>query len=389
MAIAVTAANLRPALAAVGPVLSDLRQDLGLSTIGAAILTGLPVLCLGLFAPAAPRLARRLGLERVLALTLIVILVGLVLRVAGGASALFTGTVLAAAAIGVANVVVPTLIKRDFRRHTATMMGLYTVCLSGFAAVAAAATVPIGQVADSSWRAGLGSWALLALLGLVAWIPLLTSAPRASEGPETPSSVSALLRDRLAWQVTLFFGLQSLAFYSMLAWLPSIYRDAGSTAETAGLLLSIATLAGVPAGLLVPRLAGRWSDQRGLVLASVALIATGFLGVLFAPTTLAFLWVTLLGAGLGAGFALALLFMVLRAANSADTAQLSAMAQTFGYVLAAAGPFAVGGLRAATGSWTAALMVLVALTCAQLFVGLDAGRRGHVGGRNTRERAEP
>ncbi len=389
LAIALTAANLRPAFASVGPVLDELRADLDLDTTGAALLTTVPVLCLGLLAPTAPRLARRLGIEGTLTLALVVLLAGLLVRVAAGSAVLFTGTVAAAGAIAVANVLIPALVKRDLSGRAGTVMGIYTMSLSGFAAVAAGVTVPVGQLVGGGWRAGLGMWAALPVLALLAWVPLIRTnrAPAATAATTSAAPSRSLLRDPLAWQVTLFFGLQSLSFYAVLAWLPSIYRDAGMPPAAAGLLLSVATLVQAPASLVIPRLAARARDQRGLVLLAVVLIAAGFVGVLLAPMAAPYVWVALLGAGLGAGFALALLFTVLRAPTSAETARLSAMAQTIGYTLAAAGPFLVGALHAATGAWTAALVLLLALTIPQLLTGLRAGRALHIGQQTHGERA--
>jgi CP family cyanate transporter-like MFS transporter len=274
-------------------------------------------------------------------------------------------------------VLIPALVKRDFPRRAGTVMGIYTSCLSGFAALAAGATVPASDLIGAGWRAGLAVWAGLALLAVLVWLPLLHK-PKAATATAGGAPAS-LLRSPLAWQVTLFLGLQSLPFYSVLAWLPSIYRDAGMRPAQAGLVLSVAMLVQAPAGLLIPRLAARARDQRALVLAAVLLIAAGVLGVLLAPMLAPYLWVTLLGLGMGSGFALALLFTVLRAPTSADTARLSAMAQTFGYTLAAAGPLLVGALHAATGSWTAPLALLLALLVPQLLAGLGAGRSIHIG----------
>ena len=378
LAIALTAANLRPALASVGPVLDDLSADLLLDSTSAALLTTLPVLCLGVLAPAAPRLARRLGLVGALVFALVVLLAGLLVRVVAGSATLFAGSVAAAGAIAVANVLVPALIKQEFPRRTGTMMGIYTMCLSGFAGVAAGTTVPMGELFGGGWRTGLGAWAVMAVLALLAWVPILRGVrPEPAATPLGPART--LLRDPLAWQVTLFFGLQSLSFYAVLAWLPSIYRDAGFPAASAGLLLSVVAVVQTPVALLIPRLAARAPDQRGQVLVAALFTAAGFLGVLLAPTAAPYLWVMLLGVGLGASFSLALLFTVLRAPSSADTARLSAMAQTIGYTIASTGPFVVGALHASTQSWTAALVVLLLLLIPQVVTGLGAGRPTHIG----------
>lgn len=378
LAIVLAAANLRPALASVGPVLDDVRADLDLATTGAALLTTLPVLCLGVLAPLAPRLARRLGFERTLAAVLVVLLTGLLLRVADGPAVLFAGTAAAAGAIAVGNVLVPALIKRDFPGRTGTMMGIYTMSLSGAAALAAGMTVPVGELLGAGWRGALAAWAVLPALALVAWLPFARQAT-APGSVSSPDAGARLLRDPLAWQVTVFFGLQSLSFYSVLAWLPSVYRDQGFPAASAGLLLSVATVVQAPVGLLTPRLATHGRDQRWVVAVAGLLVAVGFLGILLAPTAAPYLWVAVLGVGHGASFALALLLTVLRARTSAETARLSAMAQTIGYTIAAAGPLLVGALRAASGSWTLPLVLLLGLLVPQLAAGLGAGRLLYVG----------
>lgn len=387
LAIVLIAANLRPALASVGPVLEDLRADLELERTGAALLTSLPVLCLGFLAPLAPRLAREVGLERAMVVTLVVLLAGLLLRIVAGSATLFAGTVAAAGGIAVANVLVPVVVKRDFPRRTATMMGIYTMCLTGFAALAAGATVPAGELLGAGWRGSLGIWAVLAVLALLVWVPLARGAvkPATTAGAAPATSV---MRDPLAWQVTLFFGLQSLSFYAVLAWLPSIYRDAGFSAASAGLLLSVSAVVQAPISLITPRLAAHGRDQRWLAAAACSLVAVGLLGVLFAATAAPYLWVAILGAGHGAGFAPALLFTVLRAPTSTDTAWLSAMAQTVGYVIAATGPFLVGALRAATETWTASLSLLLVLLVPQVLTGLGAGRSVYIGERKASRRSK-
>ena len=371
LAIALVAANLRPALASVGPVLTDVRADLGLSGVQASLLTGLPVVCLGVLAAAAPALARRWGMAPVVAVALLTVAAALVLRVVAGTTVLFVGTMLAAGAIAVANVLLPAVIKRDFPNGSGAMMGVYTTAVSGSAAVGAGATVPIGDLLGHGWRGALGAWALPALIALVVWLPF---ARGHTPPPANAPAGRSLLRDALAWDVTLFFGLQALSFYAVLAWLPSIYRDHGYSPATAGLLLSVSGLVQIPVTLLLPHFAARAADQRAFAAASCALIAAGLLGVLLAPTTAVYLWVILLGLGHGAAFALGLLLFVLRTRVTRDTARLSAMAQTFGYLLAATGPLLVGTVSDFASSWTPAIGLLVVLLIPQLVFGVLAGR---------------
>ncbi len=383
VAIAMVAANLRPALASVGPVLSDVRADLGLSGAEAALLTALPVLFLGLLAATAPSLGRRWGLEPVLAAVLGVIVAGLLVRVAWGVSALFAGTVLAAGAIAVANVLLPALIKRDFPTAGGTMMGVYTMALTGFAALAAGVTVPLQAAMGGSWRGALGFWALPAALALLAWLPFARAGSRGHDRsvPLVGGAGGSLLRDPLAWQVTVYFGLQSLSFYAVLSWLPSVYREHGYGPAAAGLVLSVSALVQIPVSLLLPRLLTRAADQRAQVAACALLTAAGLAGVLFAPTAAPFVWAAILGLGQGGNFAVALTLLVLRTRVSTETARLSAMAQTAGYVIAAGGPLLLGAVRDASGSWTLPLALLLLLLLPQLAAGLLSGRPLHVGER--------
>jgi len=376
LAIALVAANLRPALASVGPVLADVRAELGLSAGLAALLTALPVACLGALAPAAPGLARRWGMAPVLAAVLGAIIAGLLIRVGGGVGLLFAGTVLVSGAIAVANVLLPAVVKRDFPGGGGAMMGVYTMALSGSAAVAAGVTVPLERLIGNGWRGGLAAWALPAAVALLAWLPFV--GDRAAPPPAVTPGRS-LLRDALAWQVTAFFGLQALTFYAVLSWLPSIYRDHGYGAAAAGLVLGVSTLVQIPVTLAVPSLATRAADQRWYAAVATALTAAGLAGVLAAPTTMPYLWAVILGLGQGGTFAVGLTMFVVRARSSPDTARLSAMAQTFGYLIAAGGPFLVGAIRDAAGSWKPALALLLALMVPQLVAGLLGGRARQVG----------
>lgn len=372
--VLLVAANLRPALASVGPVLTELRADLGLSSTSAALLTTLPVLCFGALAPFAPRLARRHGIEPVLGVALALLAAALLVRLAGGPALLFAGTAVAAGAIAIANVLVPALVKREFPARTGLLMGAYTTTLAGTAALAAGLTVPATAAVGGGWRTGLGVWALLAVVALVAWLPEVRRNSSPPAPPPGAGEVCALLRSPLAWQVTAFMGLQSLAFYAVLAWLPTVYQDEGWSAASAGALLSVSVLVQMPGSLLLPVLATRARDQRVPAAATSLLTAAGLLGIVLAPTAGAWLWAVLLGIGQGGSFALALTLFVLRGGSTADTARLSALAQTAGYLLAAAGPLLLGVLHDASGGWDVPLLLLVAVSAAQVVAGVLAGR---------------
>ena len=298
-AIALVAFNLRPAVAGVGPVLPDIRADLNLNGIQAALLTTLPVLCFGILSTAAPRLARRAGMERVVMAALLTLLAVQLGRVMGGPLPLFLGTFFVGAAIAVANVLLPPLIKRDFPTRTGLMMGIYSMSLSGSAAIGSGATVPFGEVTGLGWRGALAVWAVPAALAALAWIPQV----RGRTPPSAPPEGRSLLREPLAWQVTVFFGLQALTFYSLLAWIPSIYRDYGYSPAEAGFLLSLSGLVQIPVTLALPGLLTRSRNQVAHVVAATASFMAGLTGVLLAPTFAPYLWMVLLGVGSGACFA--------------------------------------------------------------------------------------
>jgi CP family cyanate transporter-like MFS transporter len=365
------AVNLRPAVAGVGPVLPELRRGLALSGVGTAVLTTLPVLCFGLLATAAPRLARRFGIEPVLVGVMGALAAGALGRALDGASALFAGTVVACGAIAIGNVLVPPLVKRDFPDRSSLMMGVYSMAVSGAAAVAAGVAVPLAGASGWGWRGSLGLWAVPAAVAALVWLPRLRGHTRPPASPPTGRSV---LRDPLAWQLTLFFGLQSLSFYATLGWLPSMYRDFGTSPAVAGWLLSLSGLVQIPVALVLPGLAGRARRQVGYAVGGTVLIGAGLAGVLAAPMTAPYLWVVLVGVGQGACFALGLNLLVLRTRHIADTARVSAMAQSIGYTLCAVGPLLVGVLRDATGSWDVPLVLLLALLVPQLVSGTLAGR---------------
>jgi CP family cyanate transporter-like MFS transporter len=315
-------------------------------------------------------------LERTLAIALALTAAGLALRVSPSVLALFGGTLAAGAAIAVGNVLVPVLIKRDFPQRTGLMMGLYVGVMVGAASAAAAVTVPIAEATRWGWRGGLGVWALPALVALMVWVAIIRGERGTTARP--PATPASLLRDGLAWQVTVFMGLQSLGFYALVAWLPAIYRSNGLSPQRAGFLLSLLVVVGVPIALAVPSLVSRTADQRSWPVATTAATAVGLVGLLLTPTSVPALWAVLLGIGTGASFPLALTLVVARTCTTADAARLSAMSQSVGYLVAAAGPFAFGALHDLTGGWRLPLALLVLLLVPQAITGWGAGRDGHV-----------
>jgi CP family cyanate transporter-like MFS transporter len=381
LAIVLLAANLRPALTSVAPLIGQIRTDTGISNAVAGLLTGLPLLAFAVLSPIAPLLARRFGMERVLLTSLLVLAVGILLRSAGVIAALFLGTAILGAAIAVGNVLLPSLVKREFPERTGLLTSTYTTALAVSAAIAAGASFPIAhQIGSTGWRGSLALWALLALVAAVAWFPQIRSADPANTSAGTSGGVTGLWSSVLAWQVTLFMGLQALGYYVVLTWLPEILQEeVGVSAAQAGWMLALAQVVVIPAMFLAPVLADRSPSQYSVVVVAVTLSGAGTLGLLVAASTATVLWIILLGLGQGACFSLALTFFALRAPDSEHAAALSGMAQSVGYLLAAGGPFLFGLLRDATHTWTVPLTLLVAVTVCLLITGLGAARDAHVG----------
>ncbi|MFF1540869.1 CynX/NimT family MFS transporter [Microbacterium sp. NPDC058269] len=387
------ALNLRMGVASVGPVLPAIEHDLGIPAAAAGLLTTIPVFAFGAFAFLTPALTRLIGLHRLLALTMVVVAVGIAVRLLPSPVALFGGTVLVGAGIAVANVCMPAVIKQDFAHRVGLMMGLYSTALFLGAAAAAAFTVPFMTALDGSWHGALAIWAIPAVLALLVWLPramrTVADAPTvagvpldAIVEPRDEPRMSALRRDPVAWAVTGFMGLQSLSYYAALTWIPTILHDAGVSVSDAGLLLSYSSFPGIAAALLVPTMMRRMRPTWLPVVLSAFLCATGLIGLLVAPGGAApWLWMTLLGLGQGAAISLSLTYIVLRAPDARHTAHLSTMAQGVGYLLAGFGPIGLGILHAAVGGWVVPVVALVLLLAVQAIAGAAASRERHVSAR--------
>ncbi|HKN94562.1 MAG TPA: MFS transporter [Thermoleophilaceae bacterium] len=380
LAVLATALNLRMAVASVPPLLDELRSSVPLSGTAAGALTTLPVVCMAAGATIVPRLSRRMGHELPLVLVGIAMAAGILVRVVPGVAALYIGTMIAGIGIALGNVLVPSLVKRDFQERAGFMTGIYTMAIGTSAGLAAGLTVPIEDAIGHGWRPALAVWALPALIAAAIWVPFARHPSAvADRRTRTPHESSRLLHDRLAWQVALFMGVQSLMFYSLLSWLPSILRDNGMSKGTAGAYLSIFTLLGIPVSFAVPLIAARMRDQRTLAVVSVLSLALGVTGLVVSPGSAAIVWTVFLGISQAATLSLAFLYFVLRSRSQAESAELSSMSQSIGYALAAVGPIIMGALHEATGSWTWPLVFLLVLMVPELVFGVAAGRDRQVG----------
>ena len=375
LGLVLVALNLRPALSSMSPLLGEVSRSLGLSAAKAGLLTTLPVLCLGLFAPLAPMLARRFGSERVVLGILLTLAAGIVLRSAFGEVGLFAGSVVAGASIGIIGVLLPGIVKRDFAKQAGAMTGVYTMALCLGAALAAGSSVPLSQHFGNSWAVGLGFWIVPALVAAAVWLP---QARKGHGLHHVAYRVRGLLRDPLAWQVTLYMGLQSSLAYIVFGWLPSILIGRGLTPTQAGVVLSGSIMVQLISALTAPWLATRGKDQRVGILVVMALTLGGLFGCLYAPIDGLWGWAIVLGLGQGGTFSLALTLIVLRSRDAHVAANLSGMAQGFGYTLASLGPFAVGIVHDLTGGWNAVGWIFGIIGLAAIVFGLGAGRASYV-----------
>ncbi|MEV0488273.1 CynX/NimT family MFS transporter [Streptomyces sp. NPDC050508] len=384
--IVLAALNLRPAITSLGALLEEVRDGLGMSGSVAGLLTSVPPLCFALFGVTAPRLARRFGPAAVVCAGMVAITTGLLIRpYVGGTAGFLAGSALALMGIAVSNVLMPVIVKRWFPDRVGSMTGLYSMALALGTGAAAALTVPMTDALGGSWRSGLTVWAALAAAAVLPWTALVRhrEAPFGHEVPanrrtrareaEPAQPRLRITRSRTAWALAVFFGLQATAAYITMGWMAQIFRDAGVSAGTAGLLLAVTMAMGVPLAFVIPRLATRLPRQGPIVIALGVCGLAGYAGLYLAPAAGAWAWALLLGVS-NCAFPLALTMVGLRARTGAGVAQLSAFAQSAGYLISVPGPLLVGVLYQHSGGWGLPIALMAGLMVPQMAVGVLAGR---------------
>lgn len=369
--VLLVASTLRGTFTGAGPLLGDIGQAFDLGASQAGFLITLPLLAFFVVSPFAARLARAAGLERAIFLALIAMIGGVAIRSAGPLWALYLGSTALGAGIAIGNTLLPSLLKRDFPDQITKLTTLYAVTMGVASAGASAVMVPLAQAFD--WRWALAALIVLPLTAALVWAPQLRR--RSTPGAEAATGLSgvSVWRSGLAWQVTLFFGVNSFVYYAVAAWLPSILTSAGMSPEAAGGLHGVMQLATAAPGLVLVPLVRRMKDQRALA-TGFALLGLVSLAGLYAAPGLAMIWVALFGFAIGGAFILALAFIGLRSRSAEQTAQLSGMTQSVGYLMSACGPIAIGALHDAVDAWPPALAVCGALCILLVVLGLGAGR---------------
>ncbi|MFI9805531.1 CynX/NimT family MFS transporter [Streptomyces sp. NPDC052301] len=383
--IVLSALNLRPAITSLGALLEEVRDGLGMSGSVAGLLTSVPPLCFAVFGVTAPRLARRFGPAAVVCAGMAAITTGLLIRpYVGGTAGFLAASALALMGIAVSNVLMPVIVKRWFPDRVGSMTGLYSMALALGTSLAAAVTVPLTDAMGGGWQAGLAVWAAVAAAAVLPWLPLVRERgtapapqpedrqPSAPAPAEQPAALR-ITRSRTAWALAVFFGLQATAAYITMGWMAQIFRDAGVPAGTAGLLLAVTMVMGVPLAFVIPRVATRLPHQGPIVLFLGICGLAGYAGLYFAPAGGSWVWAVLLGVS-NCAFPLALTMVGMRARSGPGVAQLSAFAQSTGYLISIPGPLLVGVLYQQSGGWGLPIALMAALMLPQMVVGWLAGR---------------
>ncbi|MFD9691939.1 CynX/NimT family MFS transporter [Kitasatospora sp. NPDC059088] len=380
VAIAAAAFNLRPVVTSLGPLLDQVRDDLGMNPTLAGLLTAVPSLCFALFGLAAPSAARRIGPIAVITAGMAAITAGVLARsFAGGTAVFLLFTALALAGVAVSNVLLPVVIKRYFPEKVGPMIGLYSMALSAGTALAALVSVPLTSSLGGDWRYGLGSWAALGALALLLWLPLLIAKRERGEragGAAAPARLP-ITRSRTAWAMACFFGLQATGAYVVMGWLPKIFQDSGIDKGTSGVLLAVTMVIGVPVSFVLPNLAARRGDQRIFVVLLACCGIAGYSGLALAPAGAPWVWAVLVGLS-NCAFPLVLTMIGLRARTAGGVAQLSVFAQGLGYLISVPGPILIGRIYDVTGEWYWPLGFLALLLVPQMLFGLRAAQARHI-----------
>lgn len=370
------ALNLRPSLTVVGPLLPQIGQDEALSESAQGLLGSLPLLAFAAVSPLVHHVSKRLGIERSILLALLMLAAGIGVRSYAGTAGLWLGTIVIGSAITIGNVLVPALVKRDYSSGVSRATGVYSACITIGAATASAVVVPMAE--RVGWHGALAFWAIPAVAMALIWLPRTrrahaTATARAQPGhPATPPTTS-VWRQPTAWLVTAFMGLQSSIFYILVTWLPTIAATAGLSERQAGWQLFLFQIVGIFSALAIPRLMRSADSQVAAAVTASAPTLIGVIGLLLAPQQ-AMLWAIVAGIGGGATLVVALSLISLRGRSTVEITQLSGMAQSLGYLLAAVGPVLAGYLAQSTGSWQVPLGFVCALAIAQVIVAVPAGR---------------
>lgn len=371
--------NLRPAITAVGPLVNTIRLETGITNGIAGLLTTLPLIAFGVISPMAPKIAHRIGNEFSVFIGLLILAVGIILRSTGLNISLFLGTALVGVGIAVCNVLIPGIVKKNFPEKVGLTTGIYTFSMAFWAGMAPGLSIPFSESLNLGWRMSLGLWGILVIIAIVIWIPQLIGQPMHKTATLKQRETVSIWSSAIAWQVTFFMGLQSMIYFSMTAWLPEILHSHGLSISTSGWMVTLMQFSGLPANFIIPVLADRLPNQKGIALGIGVFCLSGIIGLLIGGNLIVLMIsILLLGIALGAAISHSLTLIGLRAANPKQAADLSGMAQSVGYLLAAVGPFVMGLIYDTIHTWTLPLIMLAIISVLFTIAGVGAGRNHYV-----------
>ncbi|WP_240374286.1 CynX/NimT family MFS transporter [Bacillus piscicola] len=380
--IIVIAFNLRPAITAVGPLVPIIRESTGMSNSTAGLLTTIPLLSFAVFSLLAPKMGLRFGNHVAVFIALLILTAGTLVRSLPITALIFTGTALIGSGIAICNVLLPGIIKYSFPKKVGIMTSLYTAMMGLFASIGSGLSIPLAENVGLGWQMTLGVWAILSFVALLVWFPQINKdRKRKGEQPvkKAPRPSGSIWSSPIAWQVTLFMGFQSFLFYTLITWIPDVLQELGVDLSLGGWMLFLLQIIGIPFSFMTPLLADKLKNQAPIVIGICTLYMLGIFGLLFIQNLpVIIISVLLMGISQGAAISLSLTFLSLRAANAQHAAMLSGMAQSFGYLLAATGPFLMGLLYDIFHTWRPYLFVLIAVVLIILTAGLKASRDRYV-----------
>ncbi|MBO0429363.1 MFS transporter [Vagococcus fluvialis] len=372
LGIIMIATNLRAPITSVGPLVGTITNSLNLTGAQAGLITTLPLIAFAIISPIAPKLARKFGTETTILGALILIILGLSIRYLPSISTLFLGTAILGCGIAIGNVLIPSIVKQEFQNQSGLVTGIYSVSMNLTGAIASGVSIPLIEKLGWTWNQAFSLWIILAALALLAWLPQLKNK-KATPDVNVVDTNNSIWHSSLAWSVSLFVGIQSFIFYVLVAWLPEMLISQGIPSSKSGGMLSLLQLTLLPTTFIIPIIAEKRPNQKSLVVISFTLFTLGISGLMFSSLAVISLSIIAIGIAGGIAFSLSMMFFSLRTSTPKEAADLSGMAQSIGYILAAVGPFLFGLLHDLTNNWQSSLFLLIGMTIILLFVGLNAG----------------
>ncbi|MBF7019959.1 MFS transporter [Staphylococcus sp. 18_1_E_LY] len=380
IAILLVGATLRSPIASVGPLVPHIKSDLAMSNTAIGFMNTLPLIAFGLFSPLVPKIAAKLGIEVTLLISMFILSFGVIFRVFGDSTVLILGTLVVGIAISAGNVLTPSLIKSTFIKNTGFVVGLYSITMNLISALSSGLTSSIANSGTFDWKFAMQLWVIFPVLAIVAFFlrfPQLKVKENLTFGNINNEIATTVWKSKFAWAITLYMGLQSLIPYSLFAWLPQILETKGFNGNQAGWYMTIFQLAMLPINFIIPIITSKMQKQSFLTLTSGIFLVVGLLGVLLINNNWVIVFLVLIGLGTGATYSLAMMFFVLKTATVKKSSDLSGMAQSIGYILAASGPLLLGIISQQTGSWNFSIILLI-------LVGVLVSIFGFISGKDTK-----